>query len=253
MVEEGKTLSSLPIPTKTSGDTVFQGWYTKNGTDNDWGTPFTVLTSIITDITVYAKWGSVAPTKYTITFNPDGGTVDPASIQVNSGDPAGSLPIPKKNNNTFEGWWTMQNGGGTQFIETTTVDVDITVYAKWTVIIATNQKKISITGLSDYDGKRIQVILTETQNPTNSDDLIANYFDSSGPLIINGEREELPLYAGSGQSQPWIGSGSYYVEIIIRATGTNHKDADYISKNKIAFISTTTIVEFSLDDFNVQD
>jgi uncharacterized repeat protein (TIGR02543 family) len=131
-VEEGKTLSSLPTPTKTSGDTVFQGWYIKNGiNDNDWGTPFTVVTPIITDITVYAKWGSVAPTKYTVTFNPDGGTVNPAYVQVNSGDPIGILPVPTKQGNTFEGWWTAQSGGGVQVIETTTVPTDITVYAKW--------------------------------------------------------------------------------------------------------------------------
>jgi uncharacterized repeat protein (TIGR02543 family) len=134
-VEEGKTLSLLPTPTKTGENNIFQGWYTKNGTNNDWGTHFTGTTSIVADITVYAKWGSVAPTKYTVTFNPDGGTVDLTSVQINSGDPVGSLPTPTKENNTFGGWWTMQNGAGTQFIETTTIDGNITVYAKWTAII----------------------------------------------------------------------------------------------------------------------
>jgi uncharacterized repeat protein (TIGR02543 family) len=134
-VEEGKTLSSLPTPTKTSGDTIFQGWYTKDGTNNGWGTEFTKTTIVNSDITVYARWGSVALVKYTVTFNPDGGTVNPTTIQVNSGDPAGALPVPKKDNNTFDGWWTEQNGGGTRFTETTSVDGNTTVYAKWTATI----------------------------------------------------------------------------------------------------------------------
>jgi uncharacterized repeat protein (TIGR02543 family) len=251
-VEEGKTLSSLPEPTKT--DTFFQGWYTKNGTTNDdWGKPFTPATTIETDITVYAKWGSTEPTKYTVTFNPDGGAVNPISVQINSGDPVGSLPVPTKDNHTFGGWWTAQNGGGTQFTEATIVTGDITVYAKWTAI-ASGQKKVSVTGLSAYNGKRIQVLLTETQNPNSNDDLIAFYSDRSGPVIANGERTELPLYIDTDQSQPWTGSGSYYVEIIIRTPdSTNHNEADFISKNEISFVSTTTTIEFSLDDFNIDE
>jgi uncharacterized repeat protein (TIGR02543 family) len=254
MVEEGKTLSSLPTPTKESGeDTFFQGWYTKNGTNDDWGTPFTVLTPITTDITVYAKWGNTEPIKHTVTFNPDGGAVNPTGVWINSGDPVGSLPTPTKNSNTFEGWWTALNGGGTQFIETTMVTSDITVYAKWTAI-ARGQKTISVTGLSDYNGKRIEVLLTETQNTDSNDDLIAFYSDLSGPLIANGERKELPLYVGIDQPQPWTGSGSYYVEIIIRTPDSaNYNEADFISKNKIAFVSTTTTIEFSPDDFNIDE
>jgi uncharacterized repeat protein (TIGR02543 family) len=131
-VDEGKTLSSLPKPTKTGENNVFQAWYTKNGTsNNEWGTPFTVLTPITADITVYAKWGSSEPTKYTVTFDLDGGTGAQASTPVNAGDPVGSLPTPTKDNNTFGGWWTEKNGGGTAFKKTTAVTFDITVYAKW--------------------------------------------------------------------------------------------------------------------------
>jgi hypothetical protein len=89
--------------------------------------PFTASTPIVTDITVYAKWGSVAPTKCTITFNPDGGTVNTPSIQVNAGDPAGLLPIPEKNNNIFDGWWMEE----LSFTEDTIIDTSITVYARW--------------------------------------------------------------------------------------------------------------------------
>ncbi|GHU93998.1 hypothetical protein FACS189479_06170 [Spirochaetia bacterium] len=54
-VETGKTVSSLPTPTKTDGDTYFWGWYV----DKDvWVDRFTESTPVTQDITVYARWES---------------------------------------------------------------------------------------------------------------------------------------------------------------------------------------------------
>jgi uncharacterized repeat protein (TIGR02543 family) len=39
---------------------------------------------------------------------------------------------PTKTGYSFGGWWTKTNGGGTQFTTSTTVNANITVYAKWT-------------------------------------------------------------------------------------------------------------------------
>jgi uncharacterized repeat protein (TIGR02543 family) len=133
-VDEGATISPLPTPKRTDEDPFFQGWYTKNGkSNNDWEMPFTILTPITNNITVYAKWGSDDPMKYIVKFDLDEGAGAPASIEVNEGDPVGPLPTPTKSNNVFGGWWTGQNGGGTQFIPKTVVNAHITVYAKWTV------------------------------------------------------------------------------------------------------------------------
>ncbi|MDR2193654.1 MAG: InlB B-repeat-containing protein [Treponema sp.] len=132
-VEAGKTVSSLPTPTKTDGATVFWGWYATNGTtNNDWGSSFTTATVVTADREVFARWGDTAPTKYTVTFNADGGSVTPSSIQVVSGDTAGTLPIPTKTGYAFDGWFTAQHGGGTPFTAATPVTAALTVYAKWT-------------------------------------------------------------------------------------------------------------------------
>jgi hypothetical protein len=152
-VEKDKTIASLPIPVKTTGDTYFEGWYSDNGT---WQIPFNTTTIIIADTTVYAKWGSTAPIKYTITFDADGGSVIPASMDVIAGETTGTLPVPVKTNYTFGEWWTARNGGGTRFTATTPVTASITVYAKWTVSgqddndtsvwIWSNQKYYTVTG-----------------------------------------------------------------------------------------------------------
>ncbi|MDR1248397.1 MAG: InlB B-repeat-containing protein [Treponema sp.] len=206
---------------------------------------FTTLTPIAADITVYAKWGNTELTKYTVTFDPDGGSVNPTSIEVNEGYPVGSLPTPTKDNNSFGGWWTAQNGGGTQFVATTTVNGHIKVYAKWTAI-ANGQKVILITGLSGYNGKTVQVRLTDKGDlPLAIGNIIAA---NQGGEVSNGN-VALPLYLqkDGNFNDPWADSGSYFVLVVInQSSGTN---TVFASKQKIQFTSTTTEVEFSTNGF----
>jgi uncharacterized repeat protein (TIGR02543 family) len=68
---------------------------------------------------------------YTITFNAHGGTVSPASKTVTAGAQAGALPTPTKGTDTFSGWYTEADGGGTLFTSTTVVNANITVHAHW--------------------------------------------------------------------------------------------------------------------------
>jgi uncharacterized repeat protein (TIGR02543 family) len=249
-VEEGKTLSSLPTPTKASGDAIFQGWYTKNGADNDWGKVFTTITPVSDDITVYAKWGSTEPTKFIVTFDPNEGTVNPTSIQINSGDSVGALPIPEKNNNVFDGWWTSLNDSGTPFVNTTSVIDNITVYAKW-ITIASGQKVISITGLSSYSDNRIRVMLTSKETPPiMNDDIVIGFNNSQGGASIPGEGNVvLPLYfANEGAfDQPWTGSGSYFVSVTIQQS--NDSKLNFLSKQQYQFTSTTTEIQFTTSNF----
>jgi uncharacterized repeat protein (TIGR02543 family) len=51
---------------------------------------------------------------------------------VDGGDPVGSLPTPTRADYTFGGWFTLPDGDGEQFDETTTIGGTITLYAKWT-------------------------------------------------------------------------------------------------------------------------
>jgi uncharacterized repeat protein (TIGR02543 family) len=105
----------------------FGGWYTSTGGG---GTQFTATTTVANTITVYAKWTA----QYTVTFNADGGTPATQTRTVNSGASAGSSDMPSEPNKsgyTFDGWYTVSGGGGTQFTATTPVTGNITVYAKW--------------------------------------------------------------------------------------------------------------------------
>ena len=128
--------STLPTPTKTvTGYTVtFKGWYTASSG----GTKVTADTVVSTagNHTLYAQWEQKANT-YTVTFNPNGGSVSQTSKSVTYGSTYGTLPTPTKTVTgytvTFKGWYTAASGG-TKITSTTSVSTSSnhTLYAQWT-------------------------------------------------------------------------------------------------------------------------
>jgi uncharacterized repeat protein (TIGR02543 family) len=77
---------------------------------------------------------------YTVTFNADGGSPATQTRQVDNGSSVGSaMPSdPVKGDDAFGGWYTARNGLGTQFLDTTVVTGNITVYAKWNLSVPKN-------------------------------------------------------------------------------------------------------------------
>ncbi|QVK16765.1 peptidylprolyl isomerase [Mycoplasmatota bacterium] len=68
---------------------------------------------------------------YTINFEADNG-VEINSIQV-KGKKIADLPIPNKDGYSFEGWYTSKNPYTNEFTLKTSVNSDITLYAKWQI------------------------------------------------------------------------------------------------------------------------
>ena len=76
---------------------------------------------------------------YTVTWNPNGGTVDPTSTTKTHGSTLDTLPTPTRAADaqytyTFKGWFTAATGG-TQVSASTTVTGNVTYYAQWTANI----------------------------------------------------------------------------------------------------------------------
>ena len=72
---------------------------------------------------------------YTVNFNPNGGTVDTTSKEVEANEKIGELPVAEKENQGFRGWYTEIDGGerlGNKYI----VNKNQTVYAHWNDIQA---------------------------------------------------------------------------------------------------------------------
>jgi len=113
---------TLPTPTKTGY--TFLGWY-------DGSTKYTSGISKISDnIELLAKWEAKS---YTITYNPNGGTVSSTTQTVTYGT-AYTLYTPTRAGYTFEGWYS---GSSEIFSGTWNKDSGITVTAQWKVITYT--------------------------------------------------------------------------------------------------------------------
>ena len=106
---------------------VLNGWYT----ERTGGIKITkdYSQSVPDPLPLYAQW---TPLPYTMTFDANGGSVDPKSKECFVDTEVGELPVPTRAYYDFEGWYTKD--GKTHVTKTYQQETnkDITVYAKWT-------------------------------------------------------------------------------------------------------------------------
>lgn len=126
--EYNTALGTLPTCTRTGY--TFLGWYTASSG----GTKISTTTVVTKDITYYAQWSI---NSYTLTFNPNGGTVTPTSKDLEYNSDYGTLPTPTRTSDaqytyTFAGWYTAATGGTQVTAATKMAAKDTTVYAHWT-------------------------------------------------------------------------------------------------------------------------
>ena len=117
--------ATLPTDVTRTGYT-FKGWYDN---ENLTGSPVTAIGGTETGNKEYwAKWEA---NTYTVTFDPNGGSVNPVAATTDSSGKLSSLPTPTRGGNyRFDGWYTEQTGG----IKVTLNQVytaDTTLYAYW--------------------------------------------------------------------------------------------------------------------------
>ena len=126
--EYNAALGTLPTCSRTGY--TFLGWYTASSG----GTKISTTTVVTKNITYYAQWSI---NSYTLTFNPNGGTVTPTSKNLEYNSAYGTLPTPTRASDaqytyTFAGWYTAATGGTQVTAATKMAAKDTTVYAHWT-------------------------------------------------------------------------------------------------------------------------
>jgi len=118
------TLASLPTPTR--GDYAFNGWFTaETGGEN-----VTEIRKYSANTIIYAQWTQSA---YTLTLDPNGGSVTPMTVRIGESGRIVSLPNPTKAGNHFGGWFTATSGGE-RVTEGSTINSSTTIYARWVPI-----------------------------------------------------------------------------------------------------------------------
>ena len=106
----------------------FAGWFKDAACTLPWDFSADVLTAGST--TLYGKW---TPATYSITYEVNGGTVNPLSAVGYSYNDEIDLLTPTRSGYVFAGWFTTNNFSGVTVSQITRTDKgDKTFYAKWT-------------------------------------------------------------------------------------------------------------------------
>ena len=125
---DGWKLASLPEPTRENH--TFDGWYKDVMGVREKVTESTVFKS---DAVIYAHW-IYTGVHYTVTFDANGGTVDPATAETGVGGKLEELPIDAaRDGYDFVGWFT-EKAGGVEVTTSTVFTANATVYARWVFI-----------------------------------------------------------------------------------------------------------------------
>ena len=127
-VKDGE-FANGPTPEPTKTGFTFDGWYTDN---NAWNDKWDLATHPVTaNVDLYAKWD---PITYTITFNANGGSPTPPSQSKHYGDKVDVPSDVTKAGHTLEGWYSDEQltPASKWDFDNSTVNGDITLYAKWT-------------------------------------------------------------------------------------------------------------------------
>jgi len=189
-VQSGTAVGTLPTPTR-SGHT-FAGWFTAQ----TGGTQITSATIVNGNVTYWARWNS------TVTFNPNGGSVNPTTKTVQSGTAVGTLPTPTMSGYTFAGWFTAQTGG-TQITSATVVNGNVTYWARWSA------KNVTLTFNGNGGVPLTQVVIrqagtimgTMPTRPTQARHNFVGWFNTS--LTTGGTRFTTNSIVPSSNTNYW--------------------------------------------------
>ncbi len=121
--------ATAPLAPTKDGYT-FAGWYKEISCQNQWDFEKDVITQ---DTTIHAKW---VINTYKVVFYVDGTKLDEQDVQY------GNLVVapqnPFKDQYTFVGWFTEEEGGTLVNLEETSISSNLTLYAHWTETEATH-------------------------------------------------------------------------------------------------------------------
>jgi len=100
------------------------------------------------------------PPTYTVTFNPNGGTVTPMTDVTDTSGKLKTLPTPTRDGYTFNGWFTASTGGTVITLDKAYI-ANTTIYAHWTVV--TTPTTPSDTGRFTYGDQSYKTVKIGSQ------------------------------------------------------------------------------------------
>ena len=200
-------MPSITVPTR-KGYT-FGGYFDEtngNGTQyyTSTGTSYRTC-DFISATTLYAKWTVKKPT---ITFNTQSATTSgTTSVTATYGQALPTITVPTRTGYTFGGYYTSTNGSGTQYYlntgygvpTTSDLEVNTTLYAKWTVnqyTVTLNSQSATSTGTASVTATYGQAMPSFTK-PARTGYTFNGYFtgtSGSGTKYYNADGSSARSY-----------------------------------------------------------
>lgn len=143
----------------------------------------------------------------TITFNPDGGTVETASKVVEQGQKYGDLPIPEwvDESHMFTGWFTSQNEQGEEItpLSIKSDSEDQTLYAGWHEIVNIEDDEELQQSLAEIESRypSVPLIPNDELDPLPEEEFAMPSPEEQFPNSFNEAR--LNLNGGLDEIQTW--------------------------------------------------
>ena len=212
----------------------------------------------------------------TVTFDPNGGTVDETTREMERGAEIGILPSPTRDDYEFEGWYT-STGLGKKIGPTGKINNDIILYAHWIPIselttaqigdrtfntlqqavasVATNNTPVTITLLRNTSEaitiNSRQNIVLDLQDYTISNKGVNPVIDNKGTLTISNGTLTSNTSKGvvdNEQSGTIRISGGRFIATGIRQALYNNGGTAYISGS--AYFKSSTAERATINNLN---
>ncbi|WP_138754471.1 InlB B-repeat-containing protein [Paenibacillus sinopodophylli] len=189
-VSSGAKIAKPTDPTRV-GHT-FEGWYGEASYTTLWSFGMDTVSG---NMTLYAKWTAIPAATYTVTYDTQGGSAVAAATGVSSGAKIAKPTDPTRVGHTFEGWYGEASYTTLWSFGMDTVSGNMTLYAKWTAIPASNNANLIALSLSN--GSLNPAFVSDTTSYTAS---LANGVsslkvkptaaDSKAEVTVNGKAVE---------------------------------------------------------------
>lgn len=204
------------------------------------GTGFTYLTGEVVTLTantvLYAQW--VVSGTFMLSFDYQGATANntETSRRISQYSSVGELPTPIRNGYIFNGWFTLQNGKGTQITSSSVYNFDTnkTIYAYWvgvdnTITFSANGGTGTMETLTVKTGEEVELPSATFTKQGQVFEKWATNADGTGTTYNDGAKIKMPdgnlvLYAQYTQ-------GYYLIYNTNGGINDGHKDFGKVIKS----------------------
>ena len=225
------------------GNTIFMGWYKELNNSNQ--QPVSDIGASLGDITLYAKYG------YKVTYNANGGTVDPSTSMIFEESSIGNLPTPTRSGFSFAGWYTSLTGG-IRIDENYILNNSIILYARWEELTGCTYEGELIQGAEYVQGQYTYRYMQEAAEESGWADI-----DEDGwGVVLTDKNSKEPVTSplcSSINNKPIVSTKYMFKGALTNSIDTSSFDTSNVTNMSYMFQGCSNITELDLRTFDTEN